>query len=179
MGGPRPRDSYILPSPLRSLNLFSLSLFLLQISTAGDSAGAPRPRASCAATPSASRGSGVAVRQRGRSGSGDPLSLPLCLFLHPSLRSLSLQWWRRWRGPASLADDAMAFSGDDGRPALLGAPARPVLPPATQRRRGSVKQQQWSTIFYLFDGNILTIFFIQMFCFGFFSFFIFLMEKFL
>jgi hypothetical protein len=65
----------------------------------------------------------------------------------------------------------MAFSGDDGRPALLGAPARPVPPPATQRRRGSVKQQQWSTIFYLFDGNILTNFFIQMFCFGFFPFF--------
>ena len=79
-----------------------------------------------------------------------------------------------------MAGGAMAFSGDDGRPALHGAPARPAMPPATQRRRGSVKQQQWSTIFYLFDGNILTKKFIQIFCFGFFSFcFIFLMEKFL
>ena len=160
--------------------MFSLSPFLLQISTAGDSAGAPRPRASCAVTPSASWGERRGCPTTGKVRQWGPSISPLCLFLHPSLRSLSLQWWRRWRGPASLADDAMAFSGDDGRPALLGAPARPVLPPATQRRRGSVKQQQWSTIFYLFDGNILTKIFIQMFCFGFFSFcFIFLMEKFL
>jgi hypothetical protein len=73
----------------------------------------------------------------------------------------------------------MAFSGDGITP--LRAPALLVPPLATQRRRGSVKQQQRSAIvFYLFDGNIFNKIFYPSFLFSiFFLLFSFLMENFL
>ena len=78
---------------------------------------------------------------------GPSISHPV--FLSPSISpSLSLQWWRRRWGPASPAGGAMAFSGDGVAP--LRAPALPAPPPATQRGRGSVKQQQQSAIVFLF-----------------------------
>jgi len=40
---------------------------------------------------------------------------------HPSISpSLSLQRWRRWRGPTSQAGSVVVFSGDGGLPGLLG-----------------------------------------------------------